>query len=103
MNLPGLSVCQKELSLMEEKMDKPQYAAIENIVRKEDAIEAAFGNLKRELGAALKDHVATIETKLKSALAENERLHHERIILSKEIHRRRDQERKLLEVLGVKG
>ncbi len=101
MILPGIDHCVKELSLMEGKMEKPPYAGIESIVKKEDAIESAFTNLKRELATAYRAHLAVIETKLKSALAENERLHHERIILSKEIHRRRDQEKKLLEVLGV--
>jgi len=78
------------------------YATIEKIVKKEDAIESAFSNLKKELSLAVKDHVAVIETKLKSALAENERLHHERLILSKEIFRRRNQEKNILEILGAR-
>lgn len=131
MNLPGLSVCQKEISLMDEWgpieeieedergpmiwvndkriqdfeegiMEKPAYAAVESIVKKEDAIESAFSNLKKELSLAVKEHVAVIETKLKSALAENERLHHERLILAKEIQRRRSQEKNILEILGGK-
>jgi hypothetical protein len=83
-------------------MEKPAFASIESIVKKEDAIESAFSNLKKELSLAVKDHIAVIETKLKSALAENERLHHERLILAKEIQRRRSQEVSILEILGAR-
>ena len=80
--------------------EKPAYATIENVVSKENAIESAFSNLKKELTTAYRQHLAVIETKLKSALAENERLHHERLILAKEIQRRRSQEKNILEILG---
>jgi len=82
--------------------EKPAYATIENVVNKENAIESAFSNLKKELTTAYRQHLAVIETKLKSALAENERLHHERLILAKEIQRRRGQEKNILEILGAK-
>lgn len=82
--------------------EKPAYATIENVVNKENAIENAFSNLKKELTTAYRQHLAVIETKLKSALAENERLHHERLILSKEIFRRRNQEKNILEILGAR-
>ena len=125
MNLPGLETCKNEVklmdllpgyrrseipgivqcidfNLMEVIMEKPAFASVESIVKKEDAIESAFSNLKKELSLAVKDHIAVIETKLKSALAENERLHHERLILAKEIQRRRSQEVSILEILGAR-
>ena len=104
MELPGLKLCKDEFNLMEDKMvpaGGPPYAAMETIVSKENAIEQAFMNLKKELTTAYKQHLAVIETKLKSVSAENERLHHERLLLAKEIQRRRSQEARLLEILGV--
>ena len=81
-------------------MDKPAYAGVESIVKREDAFESAFGNLKRELIEAHNQRISIIETKLKSALAENERLHHERIILARELHRRRANDAKIIELAG---
>lgn len=78
--------------------EKPSHAGIEAIVNKQNAVEEAFNKLKKELSAAFDNQIRIVETKLKSVTAENERLHHERLLLAKEIQRRRSQEAKILEI-----
>jgi hypothetical protein len=101
MTLPGLELCKEEFKLIKEaKMERPQYAGIESIVKKGDAIEQAFQRLGDEMRKAFNEQVAVVETKLKSVIAENERLHHERVLLAKELQRRRSNDAKIMEILG---
>lgn len=66
-------------------MEKPGYAGIQSIIRGEDRIDQTIANLKSDLRKAFDERVALVETKYKRVSEENEKLHHERLVLAKEI------------------
>ncbi len=83
-------------------MDKPAYAKIETIVRSGDKIHESIQALEGSLRMAFDERVGLIERKLASVTQENNTLHHERLVLAKEIQKLRAERKAILEMLGVK-
>jgi len=83
-------------------MEKPNYAKIETIVRSEDKIHECIVALEDSLRKAFDEKVVLIERKLATVTQENTALHHERLLLAKEIQKLRSEKETILRVLGVR-
>jgi cell division protein FtsB len=83
-------------------MEKPSYAGIQSIVNSGDRIHQSILELEASLRKAFDDRVGLIERKLATVTQENNTLHHERVILAKEIQKLRAERKAILGLLGVR-
>jgi len=84
-------------------MEKPAYAGIQSLVNSGDRIHQSILELEGSLKKAFDDRVSLVERKLSSVVQENVTLHHERLLLAKEIQKLRSEKKAILEILGVRG
>jgi len=80
-----------------------EYVKIGSLVGNENRIQEAMRNFQSEVERLVREKMQLSEVKLRKVMTENETLHRERLVLSREIQRLRSEKKAILELLGVKG